>query len=423
MEETRDPGGAAGPRDEPDRGERARGGDATGAGRRADPLAVIAAYLLTRILLVVGLGATVFVQGWTRYGEAPTWADTASGVWDALTAWDAKWMADIADDGYFGLGEREDDPGHWRSLAFFPLVPHLIRAVSFVTFLPAPWAGMLVSLVAGLAFAFGAAAVARRMGMGPRAQLVASLLVTTAPMSIVMLMPYTEAVFLALTAWGLAAIIDRRWGRAALLFLAAGLTRSTALGLFIVLALAVAAHDRRNPRAWAAVAVAPVGWVAYLAWSSAQLTDAGGYFGAQERGWDSAVDGGAATLRFLGRALAESDEAGYAISAVIIVAAAATMAWAFGGWVMALAGRYPDAWGAAWPVLLYSCLAVGQVLVSDGIMHSRPRLFLSGVLVLIVFAPAIARLRPFDRGWVLAGWVLGGAWVGWYLLVPFPWAI
>lgn len=332
-------------------------------------------------------------------------------------------MTDIAENGYFGIGDVDGEPGHWRSLAFFPLVPYLIRAVSFVTFLPGNAAGMVLSLVAGVFVAFGAAALARRMGMDSRERVIASVLATTAPMAVVMLMPYTEAVFLALAAWGLVAIIDRRWVAAGALILVAGLARTTALGLFIVLALAVLAHDRRNPRAWAAAAVAPLGWAAYLVWASSHLEDVGGYFGAQRHGWNSAVDGGKATLRWLWFSFTESRETGYALSAVIIVAVAATMAWAFVGWVGGRAGIGLDRWCKAWPVLLFSCLAVGQILVSDGPMHSRPRLFLSGVLVLVVFAPVIARLRTFDRAWLLAGWLLGSGWVGWYLLVPFEWAI
>ena len=399
-----------------DRGPRSRRG-ASEASR------ILAAYAATRVLLLAGLAATVFANRWAVGGAAPTWSDTLDGTWGALTAWDARWMTDIAENGYFGIGDVDGEPGHWRSLAFFPLVPYLIRAVSFVTFLPGNAAGMVLSLVAGVFVAFGAAALARRMGMDSRERVIASVLATTAPMAVVMLMPYTEAVFLTLAAWGLVAIIDRRWVAAGALILVAGLARTTALGLFIVLALAVLAHDRRNPRAWAAAAVAPLGWVAYLVWASSHLEDAGGYFGAQHRGWNSAVDGGRATLRWLWLNFTQSRETGYALSAVIIVAVAATMAWAFLGWLGGRAGLGVDRWGKAWPVLLFSCLAVGQILVSDGLMHSRPRLFLSGVLVLVVFAPVIARLRAFDRAWLLAGWLLGSAWVGWYLLAPFEWAI
>ncbi|MFD6712267.1 hypothetical protein ACFWEO_38060, partial [Streptomyces roseolus] len=340
----------------------------------------------------------------------------------------------------FGLDDVDGDPGHWRSLAFFPLMPYLMRGVSFVAFLPAEWAGALISLVAGLVFAFAAAALAGRMAVRDghsrdgadrdgaardgvrRSMIIAAVVVTTAPMAVVKLMPYTEALFLALAGWGLVAIVDRRWGRAGLLILLAGLTRSTAMGLFIVLAIAVIAGDRRNPRAWLAVAVAPIGWAVYLLWSSAQLSDAGGYFGAQARGWNSEVDGGVATVRWLWESLGTSRETGYAISAVLIVLVAATLAWAFTEWALArvaawrgarvIAGgnrssAFVDRWGRCWPVLLFSCLAVGQVLVSDGLMHSRPRLFLSGVLVLLVFAPVLARMRAFDRAWVLAAWVLG----------------
>lgn len=404
---------------------------------------VVAWYLVTRVVILAVLVVAVVADLLERDGgpgvAGTAWfGEVARGTWDRLNSWDALWMRDIAEHGYFGLDDVDGDPGHWRSLAFFPLMPYLMRGVSFVGFMPAAWAGALISLVAGVFVAFAAAALASRMGMGRRAMILASAMVTTAPMAVVMLMPYTEALFLALAGWGLVAVVDRRWGRAGSLILLAGLTRSTAMGLFIVLAIAVIAGDRRNPRAWLAVAVAPVGWAVYLLWSSARLSDAGGYFGAQARGWNSEVDGGVATLRWLWGSLATSRETGYAISAIMIIVVALTLAWAFVDWVVArvaawrgaraasgeaAAPAFLDRWGACWPVLLFSCLAVGQVLVSDGLMHSRPRLFLSGVLMLLVFAPFVARMRAFDRAWVLAAWVLGSAWVGAYMLVPFPWAI
>lgn len=405
---------------------------------------VVAWYLVTRVVilavLVVAVVADLLEQedGGFRIGGDGWFGEVARGTWDRLNSWDALWMRDIAERGYFGLDDVDGDPGHWRSLAFFPLMPYLMRGVSFVGFMPAAWAGALISLVAGVFVAFAAAALAARMGMGRRSMILASVMVTTAPMAVVMLIPYTEALFLALAGWGLVAVVDKRWGRAGLLILLAGLTRSTAMGLFIVLAIAVIAGDRRNPRAWLAVAVAPVGWAVYLLWSSARLSDAGGYFGAQARGWNSEVDGGAATLRWLWGSLATSRETGYAISAIVIIVVAATLAWAFVDWAVARVAAWRgaraasgeaaspaflDRWGACWPVLLFSCLSVGQVLVSDGLMHSRPRLFLSGVLVLLVFAPFVARMRAFDRAWILAAWVLGSAWVGAYMLVPFPWAI
>ncbi len=406
-----------------------------GAGIGGVAVGVSGWYVVTRIVLLAALVLTVIADLDGR-GLPISAGGVAEGTWAALTSWDARWMVDIAERGYFGLGIVDGDPGHWRSLAFFPLMPMAMKALAAVTAMPAAWAGAVISVLAGWAFALAAAALAGRMGMGRRGRVVASVLVTTAPMSVVMLMAYTEALFLALAAWGLVAVVDKRWAWAAGLFLLAGLTRTTALGLFIVLVVAVVAGDRRNPRAWVAAAVAPVGWVAYLVWSSARLSGAGGYFGAQARGWNSEVDGGVATVRWLWGSLGHSREAGYVVTSVLIIAVAATLAWAFVGWAAArfvrrrasvdanpAASIWPDRWGPCWPVLLFSCLAVGQVLVSDGLMHSRPRLFLSGALVLLVFAPVLAKLRPFDRAVVMAGWVLAGAWVGAYMVVPFAWAI
>ncbi len=69
--------------------------------------------------------------------------------------WDAKWYLMIATEGY------SYTPGEQGPVAFFPLFPLLVRAVSW-TGLPAPIAGNLVSLASGLLASWLFAAWARR---------------------------------------------------------------------------------------------------------------------------------------------------------------------------------------------------------------------------------------------------------------------
>ncbi|MEJ6018746.1 mannosyltransferase family protein [Corynebacterium sp. H113] len=399
---------------------------------KSEATLVIAGYVATRAFALLVLFAMIFADA-TKDGDSVP-RNIWPLVWDELNAWDAEWLARIAEHGYFDIPPVGDEPVYWQSLAFFPGMPYLMKAVSTVTTLSPQVAGIVISLVSGLVFAFSAAALVRRMPWVRASALspvLAALLATTAPMTITFLMPYTEALFLALVGWGLVAIVDKRWASAAALVFAAGLVRSTALGLFIVLAIAVLATARRNPRAWAAVVVAPLGWAGYLWWSSSHLADVGGYFGAQERGWDSRVDGGVATIAWLTRTLTEETHVGYILTTATIIAVPLTAAWAFVGWVRALVGArfesdkssVEDLWGRAWPVLLFSCLAIGQILVSDGLMHSRPRLFLSGVLLLIVVPAVLRNFTTRTSAWLIVTWVVVSTWFSAFMLVPFEWAI
>ena len=384
--------------------------------RRREYAAVAGVYLLLRLVALAGLSVFATANG--------------SDLGARLFAWDARWMVDIAQQGYFGLGEIEEEPGHWQSLAFFPAFPFLIGALSQIPGVDPAVIGSVIAAGSGLALAFAVVELARIAGAGPRGRIAASILVTTAPMSIVFLMPYTDGPFLAMAAWALVLMIRKRWLGAGVLVFIAGLTRPTAIALFLTFAMVVLVHDRRNWKAWLAVAVSPAGWVGYLMWASSHLREVGGWFGAQSRGWNTGVDGGLATVRFLIETLTTSRETGYTISAFIVIAVVVPL-------VLASLPVMLRLWGNAWPVLLFSWVVAAQILLSDGLMHSRPRLLLASALVLIVFCLMI-REESHKRsatspvvGWVprgvgvgkLVGWIVLGNWVGWYMLTAFEWAI
>lgn len=384
--------------------------------RRREYATVAGIYLALRLIAMAGLSVFATANG--------------SDLGSRLFSWDARWMVDIAEQGYFGLGAIEDEPGHWQSLAFFPAFPYLIGGLARIPGVDPAVAGSLIAVSAGLALAFAVVELARIIGAGQRGRIAASILVTSAPMSIVFLMPYTDGPFLALAAWSLVLMIRKRWLPAGILMFIAGLTRPTAIALFLTGAVVVLVNDRRNWKAWLAITLSPVGWVGFLLWASSHLREVGGWFGAQSRGWNTGVDGGIATVRFLIETLTTSRETGYTISAVIIIAVVVTL-------VLASLPAMLHLWGSAWPVLLFSWIVTAQILLSDGLMHSRPRLLLAAALVLIVFC-LMTREDPDDKtaaspgvGWVpkevavgkLMVWIVLGNWVGWYMLTVFEWAI
>lgn len=327
-----------------------------------------------------------------------------------LNKWDSDYYLGIAEAGYFAADLNTDVPVHHRTLAFFPGFPALVRLVHEVTRLDIVTAAATVNVVAGVAMTAGAMSIARRMGAGRAGQIGAGVLVSSAPMSITYSMPYSEALFGALAFWSIVSLMDRRWGLAAGLIFLLGFTRLTAVAMIGVFGLVLLLQARRDRRAWACLALTPWSLLGYLAWASWHTRDEGGYFGIQEAGWHSGFDFGAATVRWVWEVLTTSAEGGCLLSVGVMAAAVVALVAAW--------GRTPlEVW---W----FSAAILATVLLSDGIMHSRPRLLLPAVILLLPWVLRAAERLP--RGWQLgaaAGWVVFGAWFSAYMLAVFEWAI
>ena len=355
------------------------------------------------LVFLVGAFVRVFLLGVLASANN----DTASGL---LGKWDAQYYLAIAEYGYFEAPIATDVPVHHRTLAFFPGFPLLVRVVHQLTGLDFMTAAILVSLLAGVAMTAGAMTIAHRMGADRWGRAAAGILVSAAPMSITFSMPYTEALFGALAFWALVALIDRRWGWAAGLVLLLGGIRLTAVALIAVFGLLVLLRARSDWRAWASLAATPWLLIGYVAWASWHTREAGGYFGIQAQGWHSSFDFGAATVRWVWEVVTTGTDAGYFLTiAVMLVSVAA---------LIAARERVPAV------VWWFAAILMSTVLLSDGIMHSRPRLLLPAVILMLPWG-----LRLVDRlprwGSALAGvaWVGFGAWYSAYMLAVFEWAI
>lgn len=327
-----------------------------------------------------------------------------------LTKWDAQYYLAIAEQGYFRADIATDVPVHERTLAFFPGYPALVRLVHEMTRLEYVAAAALVNVIAGVAMTAGVMGLARRLGAGRAAQIGAAVVVSSAPMSITYSMPYSEALFGALAVWSLVALLDRRWWWAAGLVLLLGLTRLTAVTMIGVFALAVLRHARRDWRAWLALALPPWSLLGYLAWASSHTLPQGGYFGIQEAGWGSGFDFGRATVTWVWRVMSTGGEGGYLLTVGVMLAAV--------GALIAAWGRVP---GEVW---WFAAALLATVLLSDGIMHSRPRLLLPAVVLLLPWViRGVEKLPPAVSVGLGAVWVLFGAWYSAYMLAVFEWAI
>ncbi|MFE1855843.1 hypothetical protein [Streptomyces sp. NPDC059489] len=149
---------------------------------------------------------------------------------------------------------------HPSALAFFPMVPALIRVVRLVTFLPFPYSGVVVSWSMAAIAAVGVHTLARSL-FGRRAGYACVGLWACSPYAFALWVPYSEATFTAFLMWTLIAVVARRWLWAGVLCALAGTVRPTSAVLVAVVAVSAirAVTLRRGGwRPWAAVGLAPL---------------------------------------------------------------------------------------------------------------------------------------------------------------------
>ncbi|NEB88860.1 hypothetical protein G3I43_32550, partial [Streptomyces anulatus] len=330
--------------------------------------------------------------------------------------WDSVWYQRIAENGYRYTVTLPDGSVH-SDLAFFPLLPALERAVSEVTPLTLGGAGLLVAWTAGLLAAWGIFAVGARL-RGRRTGVVLAALWGVYPTAFVQSMAYTETLFTALAAWALYAVLRGRWIVAGALCVLAGLTRPTAAALIAALAITAAVtlvreyRDerragpvlRRNARMIAGVALAPLGWLAYVVFVAVREGSPFAYFDVQAQ-WGNNIDGGRALAAFI---------AGLPWPAALGLCAALGLL----GWLVVLCVRQRQ----PLPVLVYAIAIVVISLIGAGYFGSRPRLMMPAFPLLLPPAVALLRLRTTGRtAAVLAVLACASAAYGaWTLLGPGP---
>jgi hypothetical protein len=236
----------------------------------------------------------------------------------------------------------------------------------------------------------------------------------TQPMSVVLGMAYSEGLFVALAAGTLLAAHRRSWLAAGVLGLAAGLTRPT--GAAVALGLAVAAGlELRRPggarwRPVLAAVVALAGVPAFLLFAALRVGHWHAWFDIQTAGWGSTFDFGTSALRFVGDAL-RGDGGWVPVSCALLIIAAVVSACVATAW-------------RTWPPLLaYGLVALVLVLGQGGYFHSKPRLLVPVLLVLVPPAVALGRARPRTAAAVLVFAGLFGLWYGAHMITVWTYAI
>ncbi|MFW0789482.1 glycosyltransferase 87 family protein [Gordonia sp. CPCC 205333] len=346
---------------------------------------------------------------------------------NTLAAWDGKWMLAIAEHGYAGVPVTQTDARGIHltetAYAFFPGYPYLVRLLDKLPFVTAYGAAIAINIVLGCIAAAGAARLAafcaRTMSARSddaaspdpaRVGLILTVLFAAAPMGIVLSMAYTEALFCALAVWALIGVVEHRWLLAGCCAGLVGLTRPTAIVVVGVVMLAALLARRDGPRAWAAIALSPLGYLGYLGFVWAKTGSPTGWFRIQTDGWGTQFDWGAATYTFVNDSLLNSGEIAPVATSWIIAATIGLV-------VVAMWSRLP------WPILVYGALVVASIILSSGLMMSRARLLLPAFVLLIPVAYAIARWRTSHAVAALLVIVIGSSWFGAHMLTVYPHAV
>ncbi|MFF8021353.1 hypothetical protein ACFZDJ_09520 [Streptomyces sp. NPDC007896] len=303
-------------------------------------------------------------------------------------SWDSLWYLGIAAHGYERTRYFRPTVVH-SDLAFFPLYPGLIRAVTTLTALSGGAAGLLVAWTAAAVAACGIYAIGARL----HGRAVATMLVLLwglLPHSIVLCLAYTEPVLTAFAAWSLYAVLTGRWLWAGTLAALAGMSRPNGIAVAAAVLAAAACEvwrrrGRVSHRLWTGVALAPVGWGGYVLWVGRRKGDPfGGYFQVQ-RLWGSRFDFGAGSLRFVQHLLTHGDR--FVFPMTMVVVAAAVLLYG-----LLIADRAPL------PLLVHSGVLLLIALGGSGFFECKPRFLLPAFPLLLPLARALvrtARARPW----------------------------
>ncbi|MER5790102.1 glycosyltransferase family 39 protein [Streptomyces sp. NPDC001980] len=374
------------------------------------PLALYGAAKLTGLLVFAWLltSAGDYRHKDPRFGGGAHW-------WDVLSTWDGWWYLQVAQKGYHPEPLQPLAPGgqfsaEQNSVAFFPLYPGLVRAVSEVTGLGLYGAAILVSVVCSFVAAAGIYAVISLLA-GARAGTIAAGLWAVAPAAGVEWAVYTESLFVAIAAWTCHAVMRRRWVTAGLLAFLSGLSRPTAAVLIGAVGLAALVtllrRDSRREQGVAAplyaVIAAPLGLLTYIAWVGRSMGDPGAYFSLQHQAWAHYFDFGAYTLDVLRNVAVGHGDYLFAYSVPDLIAVQVVVALPF---LVALMLRKRP------PLVLtaYTLASIVTILGTQQMFGNTPRYLLPVFPLLLAPAAAMSRLRwPtlavfFSTAAVASGW-------------------
>lgn len=358
-----------------------RDGDAT-AWRRALVVGM-ATFVVSRLCILAGAGVRA-AQVWidARTDGEPVRQSPRQLITGVFTQWDGNWYLAIVRHGY--PAHVPDDITYFQlqaRTAFFPAYPMLVRAVDVVLPGGDVLAALFTNMVLSVLCVVGVGLLARRLFDVDVAQR-AMVLFAVFPGAVVLSYAYSEALLIALVLACFLCLLDERWLLAGLA--AAAATAARPNGVAVVAACAVAAflaiRARRQWRALVAVALAPVGFVAFQLFLWAHTGEPTVWFRVQNEAWKEGTSYGATALKNTFRFILHPFE-----SPAAALTAASLVALGFGLWCM-WRRRLP------WPMVAYVAV-VTVLMLMPATVTARPRFVFTAFPIFI----AVAAWWPENR--------------------------
>ena len=328
------------------------------------------------------------------------------GFGEAFSRWDGYWFLQGIEHGLPSTLPMVDGHVAANPIAFFPLLPQLIRGVSFVTFV-APWVvGIVISGVTGLGCIVAITYLVRQFASQDDARRTAILL-SVFPGTFIFSFIYNEGIVLTLIAFGLVALLRERWLLAGVLGLIATATAPIALAFVATCGLCSlrALWRSRDYSSLLAPLLAPLGFLGYMGWLWIHTGNLMAWRLTERGGWQSepsVIYPFHLVWIFVQNPISQVKTTDLLIIGMVVTAFG--LFWAF-------RQRQP------FPVLAYGCVAVTIALISSPI-GLRPRFILLAFPVIVAYA-----LRFKGRPFTILVWVNGALLIGLTAFSFFTWTI
>jgi hypothetical protein len=304
--------------------------------------------------------------------------------------------------------------------ASFPGYPAAIDALAWLPGISIAAAGFAVTILAGLAAAWGLTALGLKLTADSRISVVMVAIWAVAPGCIALSRVHSEALFSALAVWALVALVDRRWLTAGILVMLAGTVRSTALALVAAIAVAAAlaliqaARTRQPIGAWwrpvIALLLAPLGLLGYWGYVAWVTHRPDGWFWIEENRFHTSFDWGIGTIRVIWDTFLDRPTVPALLVVSAILAAVALTAWS-------LTERIPVYLHVYTVVVAFVAFTISANWLSE-----KPRYFLPAVLLALPVARLLAPLRTSVLVPLIVVFTLASTWIGIYVLIIAGWA-
>ncbi|MDQ1634768.1 MAG: hypothetical protein QOJ32_1577 [Frankiaceae bacterium] len=357
----------------------------------AQPRPRIPRWVLRTLLLYLGSRILVALAVLLALGIAPP---AQPGNW--LELWDSFWYMDIARHGYPTAVEAISPGLNYSPLAFFPLWPLTIRAVGGLLGGNLLLAGYLLNFVFGGVLAVLARRIFAEVSDARTADL-GVLLFVFFPGTNVFSSLYSEPLALCLAAGTLLALMRHRWALAGVLAALAGATRppvAVAVCAALAYAVLIAVVRRREWRALLALALAPLGLLAFAAYTWAHTGSPLAWHEA-EKMFGNHLDGGWSFATTVSSALSTNGTGDPLFGLSIVVGTGTVLLLVLGFFFV----RRPP------PALLtiYTVVVIGLPAINSALM-AKPRFLAAGFPLLLGLAAYLrGKARPELLAIALAG--------------------